>query len=1686
MLESFFKSLRGKGVKLWIEGEFKSSDLEKANSALSLKFKAYAHAPLSDSDRHFIKINKPEIIDWLAQNPDFFSYIPLSENQKSLWLVDSLDKNNTAYNLAHCVGLNEDIQLDALQEAFKTLGQRHQILRAAYINIDGEPFQYVKEDSYLELFIEHGQHIGHESISQWAKQKADIPFDLSAAKVCRANVLLNEVDGKKETIFQLNIHHIVADFWTCEVLFDELLSIYKSLIKAEEQKLERDLPDREYNYFDWLYEQRHWLQSDESEASKYFWKNTLSNEKRPEPLALPLDFPRPKIQSYTGEELSFDLDLEASNRLRQQAKLHNVTPYVFCLAVFQVLLYRYSGQKEFLIGTPSSGRLDRRYQNTVGYLVNPLVIACDFNKDVCFADVLKRVSVQIKTVIAHQTLPFRSLLDTLDVPRDPSRTPLFQHMFTLTHVHPQTHADMVEYTYLSEQRGSAHELNLVILDDRKTFSGKWRYNQDLFTQSSVAKILDNYLTILDALCTGTLNVPNQPPISRIALNSHNLSCVSGVHNIDLATQAKRGALTLFEQQVALKPSAPAFRCGALCLTYKELDDLANNLAFSFAQQGVIQNACYALYLERGASLIASVLAIWKLGASYVALDVDWPSERIQSLCEEGLLAGMVCSQGSGFTADILHNNHVASRFNIISVELDHKAGSHKKAIDSSMDNFLETLTSSRESCSEQSAYWIYTSGSTGKPKAVSVSQSSLAHYVLTVSQEIDLPKDEGTLSLMSLSSLATDLGHTAVYGALLQGHCLHLPTEDQVKDPVALAQSVSEHPVACIKLTPSHVRALESIFSDIMPSHCLVLGGEALSSSLVESLTKYNPSCKILNHYGPTEATVGVTTCTVQANTTDKSATNNSHDVLPIGRPLTNTHSYILDEHLTPVPNGVAGELYLSGSGIAQAYVNHPSLTSENFIPSPFSNDGERMYKTGDRARLNTDGSLEYLGRIDDQVKVRGYRVELGEVESRIRNVDGVSEAVVLLVKHEQSGSDQLIAYIKAEDSVDLNIDHITSQLNQVLPEYMVPSVCQKVDVFPRLASGKIDRKQLPKPELLNNNAAGSASVPAQNDVERQLFDIWCRVLNRNDFGIRDSFFDLGGDSILSLQIITQAKKIGIGITPKGFFSARTIEELAKIAKINAVKSDKEKNSLKGATHNTLGKAVSRDVALSPIQHWFFENQKVDAAHWNQTIILSAKERIDTNRLFNVFSTLVHQHEALHLTVDENNTQRYTAISADHIAKCFTHEESSYASQETLLQSDWFEQRVKAMQEGFQLSEGPLVKLAVFDTAPISNINENSPQEHLSSHQEDAQESRSIVVVTAHHFVVDGVSWRILIEDLEALYLSKDDPLKATVYTTDSYASWTKLLEMQAKTRAFDHDLAFWREQTAQASFFESENKTDFESENKTDVQEHSVKNTVENSRTVTTYLDEKYTESLIGPALSAYRLTINECLLSALTPILAQLFATTAQDCCIELESHGRDNSLPVNYHVDDRKIEQSDVDVSRTVGWFTSRYPVAIPSKFSDWPDTISQIKNRLRSVPNNGISYGIARYLANENLPSSQLLTFNYLGQVDSQLRSSSLFELSEQRAPHMRSPKSIRTHLIDLNMQVSNQRLQMSWSFPAYWKSQEQMTNMANLYVTTLMDLVDHCIDPDSGSVNASDFDDADISDDELSLLLDELN
>ncbi|WP_339413595.1 amino acid adenylation domain-containing protein [Pseudomonas sp. EA_35y_Pfl2_R5] len=1011
-----------------------------------------------------------------------------SPGQLALWQFHRLNPDSPAYNMVAARELRADLDPEMLSAAFAIVVSHCEALHCGYQEDQGQLWMFQPAQIEADVASERDDDLDEAGVVAWLERQADLPFDLPLANISRLRLL----QSRGKLYMCAAFHHICGDFFSVESTLELTFNTYEALINGQPPTLTR--PGL---YFDWLAEQRELLAGSAAEEQAHFWQNRLTGA--PPSLELTPDLPRPRSPSYSGKEFEQCLSIADSTALRDLAERLNISLFALLAGLFQVFMHRLSGQDDFLIGTPTMDRHKAKYKQLIGYTLNAVPLRAQLAGNPRLVDCLQDSARQLREALRHRRYPLARMQEDAGSPG------LFRHM--LTYMPSRRIAALADYSlreYLFTQRGAANELNLRWQDDGQQLLAQWRYSTDLYRDERIGSMAGQFAEFARAATQNPEARVSELPICPI----QELARLQGPTLQPFAATA----LQAFDRQVAAHPLRPALSDANVSLGYAELDQAAERLAERLAAAGLCPGGVAALALPRGINLISAMLACWKVGAAYLCLDPALPASRRLHMLQDSNTSVVV---GQGPAPQDLGD----SRW----LDLD--------APDSLPDATQRKVPAIHPA---QAAYLIYTSGSTGMPKGVVVSQGNLIHYVSGVLQALQLPP---AATLSALATVAADLGYTAWFGALLSGRTLQLIDENLAADPEALAASLAEQPLDCLKIVPSHLKALLAVAEParLLPRHSLVLGGEGLDLSLVQRIRELAPNCRIVNHYGPTETTVGCLSHSVQELEPSLSG------LVPVGSPLANVSVQVLDAYLNPLPQGSAGELYVGGAGVANGYLDRPGLSAERFIPDRFSADGSRLYRTGDRVRMLSNGLLEFLGRIDNQVKIRGFRVELGEVEACIKASPELRDAVVLAQPATSGDGLRLVAYLIAAQPIHL--DELRQRLAKQLPDYMLPAAFVELTELPRLANGKVDRKNLPLPtETANAKAAEGAP---RDSVEETLVQLWSALLQRESLSIHDDFFALGGDSILALQLIAKARQVGLKFSPKQLFAQPTIANLA-------------------------------------------------------------------------------------------------------------------------------------------------------------------------------------------------------------------------------------------------------------------------------------------------------------------------------------------------------------------------------------------------------------------------------------------------------------------------------------------------------------------------------------------------------------
>ncbi len=1363
------------------------------------------------------------------------------------------------------------------------------------------------------------------------------------------------------------------------------------------------LPELPIQYADFAAWQRNHLQGEALASQLHYWEEQLKGSAPL--LELPTDRPHPAAQTYHGAVHTFSLPDALSQSAMSLCQKENVTPFMLLLAAFETLLHRYSRQDSFNVGTPIANRNRADIENLIGLFVNTLVLPADFSGDPCFSEFLQRTRAAALGAYDHQELPFEMLVDALQPSRDLSSSPLFQVMF----VYQEEPLQRLHLPGLSLSRldvpGSVakFDLSLFLTSQGDQISGAFEYNTDLFDAATIARLSQHFSILLQAI----LDDPSQS-IATLPLLSDPERHQLLVEWNDTAAPFPDHlcAHQLFEQQALRTPHAPAVSFHGQTLSFDTLNRRANRLAHFLQAQNVSPDTLVGVCLPRSPDLVVALLATLKSGAAYLPLDPSYPPERLAFMLQDAQAPLLLTT--SSLAATLAPASLPHTRF----VPLD-AAGPALEPFPE--DDPLSSVTPANL------AYVIYTSGSTGKPKGAMISHRGLVNYLTWTRLAYPLALGQGA---PVHSSISFDLTVTAFWAPLMQGRPIWLlPEEEGVE---ALSSTLAaQGDFSLVKITPAHLQLLGQQLSPSLASsrtRAFIIGGENLTHDHLAFWLTHAPHTALVNEYGPTETVVGC--CCYWA----------PHDcphpgVIPIGRPILNTRLYVLDAHLQPVPVGVPGELFIGGVGVGRGYLNRPDLTRERFLPDPFSTDpAERLYRTGDLVRYLPDGNLECLGRIDFQVKIRGFRVELGEIEAALSRHPAIRENVVWV--REDNGLRRLVAYlVPADPASPPSASELRDFLRRSLPDYMLPAAFVLLQALPLTANGKVDRKALPAPEAARPDL-DAPFAPPSSPAEHTLAEIWRQVLALPQVGVHDNFFELGGDSILSIQIVARANQAGLRLSPRQLFEAPTIAGLAALASSAPVPLAEQG-------------PVTGSLPLTPIQRWFFAQDFPNPHHFNQSLLFALKEPLQWEALEAALQALLAHHDALRLrfTPSEAGWQAQNAPVADEEALAWI----DLADLPEAEQSREIEARSAQLQTGLDITHGPLLRAAYF---------------RLGRGRAD----RLLLIV--HHLAIDGVSWRILLEDLQSAYAQAlGQQVLSLPPKSTSFRTWAGRLMEYATSEAVHRELDYW---SGLQDASPSQLPLDFP-------QGENVESATEIVRVA---LTPEETQALLRDVPRAYHTEINDVLLTALAQCLCAW--TGAASTLINLEGHGREELFP-------------DLDLSRTLGWFTSLYPVRLDLGRGRQPgEALKAVKEQLRAVPRRGIGYGILRYLAGASQPAERLaalpqpqVTFNYLGQVDQALPPDTPFALAPEQVGRVHAPENRRSALIELISTVVNGQLNLEWNYSRALHKRSTIERLAQSYLEALRALIAHCLSPQAGGYTPSDFPDVSLSEESIQDLLEEM-
>ena len=1405
--------------------------------------------------------------------------VPLSFAQNRLWFIDQLQGPSSVYNMAVALRLGGRLDVEALGAALADVVGRHESLRTLFPAVEGIPRQLVvpveRADFGWQVIDATAWAVSRlgEAIDTAARHR----FDLATEIPLRARLFRL---AEEEHVLVAVVHHIAADGWSITPLVADLGVAYAGRCVGRAPGW-APLAVQYVDYTLWQREILGDLADSRSgiAAQLAYWQDALAG--MPERLQLPTDRPYPLVADHRGARVAVDWPAGLQQRVARVAREHNATSFMVVQAALAVLLAKLSASSEVAVGFSIAGRRDPALDGLVGFFVNYLVLRVDVAGDPSVAELLGQVRGRSLAAYEHQDVPFEVLVERLNPTRSLTHHPLVQVVLAWQNL-PGQDSDPAAGLGLGDLRVTplpvdteSARMDLVFwLGERWSEAGEpagiggaVEFRTDVFDAASIEALIERLGRVVVAMTAD----PTRRLSSVDLLDEAEHARLDGWGNRAVLTQPATAVSVpvLWAAQVARTPAGVALVCGECSWTYREVEQAANRLAHLLAGQGVGAGDVVALLFERSAEAFIAILGVLKTGAAYVPVDPHHPDAPIAFILDDAAPVAAVTTTG-----------------------LAERLGGHDLVVIDIDDPRVQTYpcTGLPYPAADNIAYLIYTSGTTGVPKGVAVTHAGIADLVASHVERLAITSESRVLQF---APLIFDMSVGNMWWALLSGAAAVIPTEEQALPGRELTDLLARRGVSHAKFTPSTLAALPA---DQLRGLTLITGGEVCTAELVD---RYAAVATLVNEYGPTETTVDVTIgYPVQGGSGTPA----------IGSPVSGTALFVLDGWLRPVPVGVVGELYVAGRLLGCGYWRRAGLTGSRFVACAFGGPGARMYRTGDLVCWGVDGQLRYVGRADEQVKIRGYRIELGEVQAVLAGLDGVGQAVVI-AREDRPGDRRLVGYVTGTaDPAELR-----AQLAQRLPAYMVPAAVVVIDALPLTPNGKLDTGALPAPEYRDGDRY---RAPA-NAVEEILAGIYAQVLGVERVGVDESFFDLGGDSILSMQVVARARAAGVLCRPRDVFVEQTVAGLARVAGVG--------DGAGGVVDEGIG-----PVAATPVMCWL-QGVEGPVEQYNQTVVVQAPAGVTEADVVVMLRALVDRHAMLRLRVDDDGAGGWVlqvpeAGSVD-AASC-----------------------VQAVQV---LSEEALV-------GARSRLN---PAAGVMCSALWVADSGQLVLII-HHLAVDGVSWRIVLEDLNIAWAQhhSGQPIALPAVGT-SFARWASLLAEHARRPEVVAQAETWRQVAATPAVLPAVCP---------------AVDTFAAAGRLSVSLDVQSTRMLLGEVPAAFHAGIHDILLIAFALAFAEFLGTAGAPIGIEVEGHGRQEELG------------AELDLSRTVGWFTTKYPVALAVGGLDWAQVaageaglgalVKDAKEQLRALPD-PLTYGVLRYLNPEvELGGSvPVVGFNYLGRL-----------------------------------------------------------------------------------------------------------
>lgn len=1486
---------------------------------------------------------------------DYQEMYAMSCAQKRLFVMQEFDQNSTSYHMPSCLQIDGELDIVRMRAAFKSLIIRHEAMRTSFRMSEGEAVQIIKKEAELEIEILNGQESDDSLFHNFIR-----PFNLSKPPLFRVRLI---IISKNKSYLLFDMHHIISDGMSANILIHDFCKLYEN----------QSLNDIKLQYKDYS----EWMRKRDLSVQKNYWLQQFSDQIPV--LDMPLDYPRNQEISYAGDQIDITFDKDTYAKIKDMSTNTGTTEYMILLAGLMILLSRYSREDDIVVGTPISGRTHKDTEGVMGVFVNTLAMRANPSADKPFLSFLDEVKGICLNAYENQEYPFDELINEVGAAREMTRNPLFDVMFTMqNNENVDFTMDGLKITPLPlGDVISKFDLSVDVYERKGSYDIIFQYSKDLFQRNTIEYFARHYRNLIVSILSG----PDKQIGSLLLTDQQEINLIKTIFNPELQVEEEvKGVIQLFEEQVIRTPYHIAVTDKWKSYTYEKMNCRVNMLTNRLIEAGVSKGSFVAIITQRTAELLVGIYAVLKAGAAYVPIDPDYPNDRKDMIIADCRPVAILVGKTSYHYLEIPV------------IDLFDEGNYIGKAENRKYECQLDCL-----------AYMIYTSGTTGIPKGVMIKHRNLISFCKSMAEHLYQPNRHEHIAL--LSSFCFDASIEEIFLPLIYGHTVHVVSEDIYMLGDKLIKFFEDNNITIIHCTPTHHKI---ILQDVQRTHwtvnTFVIGGEALPVEIVKRIYEINEGRKIriLNTYGPTEATVDAAVYLCRREDSKRYR-------IPIGKPLSNTQIYILDNGIL-CGVGIPGELCIAGGGLALGYFNREELTNEKFTKNLYGEG--RLYHTGDLVSWLSDGNIEYLGRIDDQVKIRGYRIELGEIEAAIKMVPGVRDAVAVITQ-DQFNESKLCAYFVSEYIIE--ISEIKKEISKSLPVYMIPHGIMQIDEIPMTISGKLSKSRLP----VIQSIGVQDYVKPQSEKDQVLINTAQEIMGVKNPGMLDDFFELGGDSIKAIRMVTKLREKGYQLSVKDIMKHHIMEQISAHMQL-----------CDGVFLYEQGE-VTGEVSYTPIQSDFFSRQYGNPNHFNQAICIKASDSIDPVISEKAIKALVQHHDILR-AVFEGGIQKILPISECSLIEFSIADVTQLRPDERY---DKIETNNTRLQKSMDITKGPLVKACLYKTGNVDHL-----------------------MICIHHLLIDGVSWRILLDDFKQAYQQAKSGCEIKLpMKTASYKNWADTLADYAGSDQLKSDIPYWDR---------------IDDMSRMAVMKWKEYNGGEiGAGRVKAVLEEVATEDLKFRASKAFGTEVNDLLLAALGIAIKNW--CDQDKIAVNMEGHGRE---PIH----------KPIVIDRTIGWFTSIYPILL-NVSGELDQTIIDTKEMLRKVPGNGIGYGILKAFGKLKDPNTEIkLSFNYLGDFDENQIGLQDFEESEISAGQSIADINLNKSGISITCSITNHRMEIDICFDKSEVSVENIKELSVNYIAALNQVINTCISKKEIIKTVSDMTKLDISTatlDEISGMLD---